>query len=195
MRYRCLILAMLALTAVLAREASAQDRVACDSFIKNADGSWAALNNTDIPGLGRKLTIRQGSVLRPGATILGVDMAELLDKQCPGVLPGAPPAITTPGAAGPASAPQPDLQQRYADPSGNIDIQTLTCAQLVSTYQEDAEFVLLWSSGYYNGLARRSALNMARIKAGIRSVIGYCQTNKDKRVTQAIDAVARSDRR
>jgi hypothetical protein len=164
--------------------ARAQDRIPCDSFMKNPDGSWVALNNTDIPGLGRKLTIRQGSVLRPGATILSIDMAAMLDEQCPSVLP------TTP-----AAPPQPDLQQKYADPGGNIDIATLTCGQLTSSYQEDAEFVLLWSSGWYNGLARRTAMNMPRIKEGIRNVIAYCQANKDKRLTEAINAVMAGERR
>ena len=187
MRYRWLIAAAaiaIASTAIMPARALAQDHVACDSFTKNPDGSWVALNNTEIPGLGRKITIRQGSVLRPGATILGVDMAGYLDEQCPSVLPAAP-----------AAAPQPDLQQRYADPGGNIDIQTLTCGQLVSTYQEDAEFVLLWSSGWYNGLARKSALNMPQIKDGIRNVIAYCQVNKDKRLPQAIEAVMKGERR
>jgi len=126
----------------------------------------------------------------------------MLDEQCPDVLPGAPtpPTVISPGGpapAGSAAAPAapPDLQQKYADVNGNIDIQTLTCGQLVSTYQEDAEFVLLWSSGWYNGLARKSALNMTQIRQGIRSVIAFCQTNKDKRLTQAIDAVAKGGTR
>lgn len=179
--------------------ARAQDRVDCSLFIKNPDGSWVAQAPAAIPGLGRKLTIREGSVLNPGATILSVDIAALLDQQCPAVLPTAP--ATAPGTgvavapgAGPASAPQPDLQQKYADPSGNIDLQRLTCGQLVSTYQEDADFVLVWSSGWYNGAARRSEINMAQIKEGSRKVIAYCQTNKDKRVTQAIDTVMKGGR-
>lgn len=190
MRHHLLTIAAAALAiASFAADAFAQDRIACDSFMKNPDGSWVALNNTDIPGLGRKLTIRQGSVLRPGATILSVDMAAMLDEQCPSVLPSATsPAATT------APAP-PDLQHRYADPSGNIDIATLTCGQLTSTYQEDAEFVLLWSSGWYNGLAHRSALNMPLIKQGIRDVIAFCQANRQMRLTEAIEAVARGQRR
>jgi hypothetical protein len=155
--------------------------------MKNPNGSWVALENTDIPGLGRKLTIRRGSVLNPGATILSIDMAALLDQQCPSVLPTAPAAAT--------AEPPPDLQKKYADVNGNIDIQKLTCGQLVGTYQEDAEFVLLWSSGWYNGAARRTELNVPQIKAGVRSVIAYCQTNKDKRLTQAIDVVMRGGRR
>lgn len=185
MGHRCAIaLALLLGLATSAGHARAEDHIPCDSFMKNPDGSWVAVENAEVPGLGRKLTIRRGSILRPGATILSVDMAAMLDEQCPGVLPVAP-----------ATAPQPDLQQKYADTNGNIDIEKLTCGQLVSTYQEDAEFVLLWSSGWYNGLARKTSINMSRIKEGIHNVIAYCQGNKDKLLTQAIDVVMRAGRR
>ena len=52
----------------------------CESFQKNPDGSWAALNNAAIPGTGGSLTIRQGSVLRPGAIIRGQDLAAMLRR-------------------------------------------------------------------------------------------------------------------
>ena len=41
----------------------------------------------------------------------------------------------------------------YADANGNIDVQKLTCAQLAGTFQEDADFLSVWYSGWYNGLA------------------------------------------
>jgi hypothetical protein len=62
----------------------------------------------------------------------------------------------------------------YVDKNGFIDVQTLTCAQLANTYQEDANALTSWYSGWYNGLAntisttRRAArpniwsLNIAR---------------------------------
>ena len=37
-----------------------------------------------------------------------------------------------------------------------IDVQALTCAQLAGTFQEDADMLAAWYSGWYNGLARRS---------------------------------------
>jgi len=194
MRHLTVIAALIIAFVSAAPFAQAQDQIGCDNFMKNADGSWTALNNTDIPGLGRKLTIRQGSVVRPGATIMSYDIAAMLDQQCPGVMPGAV-APNQPGATAPAATAPAELQKRYGDATGNIDIQTLTCGQLVSGYQEDAEFVLLWSSGWYNGLARRSTLNMPAIKQGIQTLIAYCQANKDKRLTEAIDAVAKGARR
>ena len=41
----------------------------------------------------------------------------------------------------------------YADAKGNLDVQALTCAQLANTFQEDADFMTVWYSGWYNGLA------------------------------------------
>ena len=41
----------------------------------------------------------------------------------------------------------------YADANGFIDVQKLTCAQLANTYQEDANALSSWYSGWYNGLA------------------------------------------
>jgi hypothetical protein len=41
----------------------------------------------------------------------------------------------------------------YADANGFIDVQALTCGQLANTYQEDANALTSWYSGWYNGLA------------------------------------------
>ena len=43
----------------------------------------------------------------------------------------------------------------YADANGFIDVQKLTCAQLANTYQEDANALTSWYSGWYNGLAHK----------------------------------------
>jgi hypothetical protein len=34
-------------------------------------------------------------------------------------------------------------------------VQALTCAQLANTYQEDANALTSWYSGWYNGLAHK----------------------------------------
>ena len=41
----------------------------------------------------------------------------------------------------------------YADGEGYLDVQALTCAQLADTFQEDANYLTAWYSGWYNGLA------------------------------------------
>lgn len=77
----------------------------------------------------------------------------------------------------------------YADADGYIDVQKLTCGQLANTFQEDADFLGVWYSGWYNGLAKKHAINVPRVKEGIHNVIVYCKANKDKRIIQAIDII------
>ena len=75
----------------------------------------------------------------------------------------------------------------YADKNGNLDIQKLTCAQLAGTFQEDADFMTVWYSGWYNGLANFSKLKVDRAKELEHRVIVYCKANPDKKVITAMD--------
>jgi hypothetical protein len=75
----------------------------------------------------------------------------------------------------------------YADKDGNLDIQKLTCAQLAGTFQEDADFMTVWYSGWYNGLANFSKLKVDRAKELEHRVIVYCKANPDKKVITAMD--------
>ena len=83
---------------------------------------------------------------------------------------------------------------KYADANGYIDVQKLTCRQLAGTFQEDADFLGVWYSGWYNGLAKKHAINVPRVKANIHNTIVYCKANQDKKVIQAIDAVLKAER-
>jgi hypothetical protein len=42
----------------------------------------------------------------------------------------------------------------YTDANGYLDVQKLTCGQLAGTFQEDADLLVAWYSGWYNGLAK-----------------------------------------
>ena len=77
----------------------------------------------------------------------------------------------------------------YANPDGYIDVQTLTCAQLANTYQEDADYLTVWYSGWYNGLAKKHLMKVDRAKELEHNIIVYCKANQDKKVIQAIDVV------
>ena len=68
-------------------------------------------------------------------------------------------------------------------------MQKLTCGQLANSFQEDADFLGIWYSGWYNGLAKKHAVNVPRVKEGIHNVIVYCKANRDKFVIQAIDVI------
>jgi hypothetical protein len=75
----------------------------------------------------------------------------------------------------------------YADANGDIDVQKLTCAQLANTFQEDADFLAVWYSGWYNGLADYSKLKVDRAKELEHRVIVYCKANKKIKVIKAMD--------
>ena len=92
-----------------------------------------------------------------------------------------------------ASQAQVELKN-YADANGYIDVQKLTCAQLAGTFQEDADFLGVWYSGWYNGLAKKHALNVKRTKEGIHNVIVYCKANPTKKVIQAIDVILKAEK-
>jgi hypothetical protein len=96
---------------------------------------------------------------------------------------------------GASSAAQAQVElKNYADAKGYIDVQQLTCAQLAGTFQEDADFLGVWYSGWYNGLAKKHAINVSRTKEGIHNVIVYCKANPTKKVIQAIDVILKAEK-
>lgn len=94
-----------------------------------------------------------------------------------------------------ATAAQAQVElKEYADANGYINVQKLTCGQLANTYQEDADFLGVWYSGWYNGLAKKSSINIPRVKEGIHQVIVYCKDHKDKKVIEAIDVMLKAEK-
>ena len=93
-------------------------------------------------------------------------------------------AILTASAS--ASHAQVDLTT-YTDAKGYLNVRGLTCAQLANTYQEDANFLGAWYSGWWNGHMKRHSFNIARAKQGLHEVIVYCKANPDKKVITAMD--------
>jgi hypothetical protein len=79
----------------------------------------------------------------------------------------------------------------YADAKGYLNVRTLTCAQLANTFQEDADFLGVWYSGWYNGHLKRHNINVARVKKGIHEVIVYCKANPSVRVVDAVETLVK----
>jgi hypothetical protein len=77
----------------------------------------------------------------------------------------------------------------YADKDGFLDVQALTCAQLAGTFQEDADLLTTWYSGWYNGLAKKHFINVPRSREAEHEVIVYCKANPDVKVIKAIGLV------
>ena len=100
-------------------------------------------------------------------------------------------AITITGSFG-ANA-QTDLSS-YADPEGFIDVQALTCAQLAGAWQDQADLLAAWYSGWYNGLAKRHYMDIRKGREAEHELIVYCKANPQLRIIQAIDVVFKSMR-
>ena len=77
----------------------------------------------------------------------------------------------------------------YANRDGYLDVQKLTCSQLANTFQEDADHLTAWYSGWYNGLAKKHMMKVDRAKALEHEVIVHCKANPGKKVIEAIDVV------
>ena len=57
------------------------DKLPCDNFAKNADGSWTVLHTTFIEGPDVK--VQEDGLVTPGRNVRGYDIAELIAKACP----------------------------------------------------------------------------------------------------------------
>ena len=78
----------------------------------------------------------------------------------------------------------------YADGEGYLDVQALTCAQLADTFQEDANYLTAWYSGWYNGLAKKHFANIPRSKEAEHETIVYCKAHPgDEKVIKVLGRI------
>lgn len=82
----------------------------------------------------------------------------------------------------------------YTDANGYIDVQALTCAQLAGTYQEDADMLAAWYSGWYNGLAKKHFAHITRAKSGEHQLIVYCKAHPSLKIVEAIDVLLKDEK-
>jgi hypothetical protein len=82
----------------------------------------------------------------------------------------------------------------YVDANGFIDVQALTCAQLANTFQEDADMLTTWYSGWYNGLAKKHFADFKKGKLMEHEVIVFCKANPDKKIIEASAVVFKDER-
>ena len=103
-------------------------------------------------------------------------------------------AVVIATAAGLSEASAQVPLSAYVDANGYIDVQALTCAQLANTYQEDADMLSTWYSGWYNGLAHKHFLDFRKGKETEHEVILYCKAHPEKRIIEAIAVVFKDER-
>ena len=96
-------------------------------------------------------------------------------------------------AIGWAKADPVDLSA-YVDANGFIDVQKLTCAQLANTYQEDANALSSWYSGWYNGLAHKHYMDYKKGREAEHLVIEYCKQHQNEKIIHAIGVVIKDMR-
>ena len=102
-------------------------------------------------------------------------------------------AVASLALAGIAKAGPVDLSA-YADANGFIDVQKLTCGQLANTYQEDANALTSWYSGWYNGLAHKHYADFKKGRLVEHQVIEHCKAHPDQTIIHAIGLILKEDR-
>jgi hypothetical protein len=83
----------------------------------------------------------------------------------------------------------------YTDANGFIDERALTCAQLANTFQEDADMLAAWYSGWYNGLAKKHFAHFTRAKAGEHQLILYCKAHPQMKIIEAVDVLLKNEKK
>ena len=83
----------------------------------------------------------------------------------------------------------------YADKEGWLNVQALTCGQLAGTFQEDANLLMTWYSGWYNGLGKKHFFNLPRAREAEHEVIVYCKANPGVKIIKAMGLVFDSMRK
>ncbi|MGA8169997.1 MAG: HdeA/HdeB family chaperone [Methylocystis sp.] len=82
----------------------------------------------------------------------------------------------------------------YVDKEGYIDVQALTCEQLANTFQEDANALANWYSGWYNGLAKKHYYHFAKVPGEEHKLIIYCKAHQDQKIIHALDHIFKEER-
>lgn len=180
---RWIPMALMIILQTLCIPAAAQaqvDDIDCDSFLKSPDGSWTVIKKVFIPV--QNVRVVEGTVFRPGQTFLGEDMVTRLSRACPNKQVSAPEANE---GAQPTQTPHVSLS-RFADANGFIDVKRLTCTELTDTSTDEAQFLLVWYSGWYHGLARERGINPARVRYIINNIAAYCKAYPDKRLADVM---------
>ena len=88
-----------------------------------------------------------------------------------------------------AASADPVPLSAYVDENGFIDVQKLTCEQLANTYQEDANALTSWYSGWYNGLAHKHYLDYRKGREAEHLVIEFCKAHPQDKIIHAIAVV------
>lgn len=83
---------------------------------------------------------------------------------------------------------------KYVDKNGYLNVQALTCGQLANTFQEDANNLASWYSGWYNGLAKKHYYHLSRVKKLEHELIVYCKAHHKAKIIHVLDKLFKKER-
>jgi hypothetical protein len=73
----------------------------------------------------------------------------------------------------------------------NLNMNQITCGDLLGYDRENQNFVKYWMSGYYNASRGNDVLDLQRLEANSKRVLDYCKRHKSTSLTKAINVNAR----
>lgn len=71
-----------------------------------------------------------------------------------------------------------------------LDMNEITCGDLLGYSPANQDFVGYWMSGYYNAAAGRNVLDYNRLQKNFTKVKAHCKKNKKESLPTAIKKVA-----
>jgi acid stress chaperone HdeB len=72
----------------------------------------------------------------------------------------------------------------------NLDMNKITCKDLLGYDSVNRTFVMYWMSGYYSGSKNNDVLDFRRLQSNAEKVMTYCQKNKSDPLPKAINKSA-----
>ena len=72
-----------------------------------------------------------------------------------------------------------------------MDMNKITCQDMLGYNAADRTFLQYWMSGYYNAAVSSDILDFKRLETNTAKVLAYCKKNKSMTLAGAINKVAR----
>jgi acid stress chaperone HdeB len=72
-----------------------------------------------------------------------------------------------------------------------MDMNKITCQDMLGYNAADRTFLQYWMSGYYNAAANSDILDFKRLETNSAKVLAYCKKNKSMMLSGAINKIAK----
>jgi acid stress chaperone HdeB len=72
-----------------------------------------------------------------------------------------------------------------------MDMNKITCQDMLGYNAADRTFLQYWMSGYYNAAANSDILDFKRLETNTAKVLAYCKKNKSMMLSGAINKIAK----